>query len=63
MGKPFQLMMLGLVLLIVGVILPLFMITDLLELTLPLSFLAQGCSIAGLITGFTGISRYLRTPW
>lgn len=62
MAKPFTLMLLGAVLLVFGVVLPLLMVADLLELTLPLGLLAQTCSIAGLITGFAGISRYLGTP-
>jgi len=59
MKKPQKLLVIGGFLLIVGVALPFLMVMRLLESTLFLSFLAHGCSIAGFITGFIGIARYL----
>lgn len=45
MEKAFKVIMLGFVLLLIGVVLPFLMVMDLLESTLPLSFLAQACSV------------------
>lgn len=59
MKKPQKLLVTGSLLLIAGVALPLLMVAQLLESTLFLIFLAHGCSMAGFITGFIGIARYL----
>ena len=61
MKKPQKLLVIGGFLLIVGVALPFLMVLRLLEPTLFLSFLAHGCSMAGLVTGFIGIALYVRT--
>lgn len=60
MEHPRKLMAIGIGLMIVGVALPFLMVIQLLESTLFLSFLAHGCSMAGLITGFIGVAQYFR---
>ena len=56
-----KLLLIGIGLMIVGVALPFLMVIGLLESTLALSFLAHGCSMVGLITGFIGVARYFRS--
>jgi hypothetical protein len=61
MKEPRKLMAIGVGLMIVGVALPFLMVIQLLESTLFLSFLAHGCSMVGLITGFVGVAQYFRS--
>ncbi|MFP3897868.1 MAG: hypothetical protein ACLFVD_00925 [Dehalococcoidia bacterium] len=61
MDRPLKLILWGLGLLVMGVILPFMMILQLLESTMFLNFVAAGSSIGGLITGFIGISLYVRS--
>jgi hypothetical protein len=56
-----KLLAIGIGLMVVGVALPFLMVIRLLEPTLFLSFLAHGCSMAGLITGFVGVAQYFRS--
>lgn len=60
MEKSRKLLAIGIGLMIVGVALPFLMVIRLLESTLFLNFLAHGCSMTGLITGFIGVARYFR---
>ena len=61
MNKPWKLIAIGVGLMVVGVALPFLMVIQLLESTLFLSFLAHGCSMVGLITGFVGVTQYFRS--
>jgi hypothetical protein len=57
MENPLKLVAIGFGLLIIGVVLPFLMVIELVESTLFLNFLAVACSIAGLTTGFVGITQ------
>lgn len=57
MENPLRLVAIGFGLLIIGVVLPFLMVTKLVESTLFLNFLAVASSIAGLTTGFLGITQ------
>jgi len=57
MQNPLRLIAIGLGLLVIGVVLPFLMVIELLESTLFLNFLAVVSSIAGLVTGFVGITQ------
>jgi hypothetical protein len=61
MEEPRKLLVIGVGLMVVGVVLPFLMVIRLLESTLFLNFLAHGCSMAGLITGFLGVAGYFRS--
>lgn len=61
MNKPWKLIAIGVGLMVVGIALPFLMVIRLLESTLFLSFLAHGCSMVGLITGFVGVAQYFRS--
>jgi hypothetical protein len=61
MENPLRLLAVAFGLLIIGAILPFLMVIKLVESTLFLNFLAAGCSIAGLTTGFVGITQYFRS--
>jgi hypothetical protein len=60
MESPLKLIAIALGLLIIGIVLPFLMVIGLIESTLLLNFLAAGCSVAGLTTGFIGITRSSR---
>jgi hypothetical protein len=57
MENPLRLVVIGFGLLIVGVVLPFLMVLKLVESTLFLNFLAVASSVAGLTTGFMGITQ------
>lgn len=59
-GNPLKLIGFGLVLLLVGVILPFLMVIRLLEPNFLLSLLAYASSLIGLIMGFSGIAQFVR---
>lgn len=61
MNKPWKLIAIGVGLMVIGIALPFLMVIRLLESTLFLSFLAHGCSMVGLITGFVGVAQYFRS--
>jgi len=52
--SPRKLIVIGLVLVLLGFILPVLMVIDVLEATLLLSFFAYGASIGGLLLGLIG---------
>jgi hypothetical protein len=58
--NPLRLMVIGSALLLIGALLPFLMIIRLLEPSFPLSFLAYGSSLVGLVLGLSGIVRYTR---
>lgn len=60
MESPLKLIAIAFGLLIIGILLPFLMVLGLIESTLLLNFLAVGCSIGGLTTGFIGITRSSR---
>ncbi len=60
MEKSVKLIIAGVVLLLVGAILPFVMVIRLVTPTLLLSFISYACSTAGLITGFIGIAQHVR---
>lgn len=57
MENPLRLVVIGFGLLIIGVVLPFLMVLKLVESTLFLNFLAVASSVAGLTTGFMGITQ------
>ena len=61
MEKPLRLIAIGFGLLLIGAVLPFLMVIELVESTLFLNFLAAMSSIAGLATGFIGITQYFRS--
>jgi len=58
--SPFQLVLLGFVLLVIGFILPFLMVLQLLESTLLLNFVAYLASLFGLIIGLIGIVTHVQ---
>ncbi|MCD6284407.1 MAG: hypothetical protein J7M39_00665 [Anaerolineae bacterium] len=58
--SPRKLIVIGLVLVLLGFILPVLMVIDVLEATLLLSFFAYGASISGLLLGLIGIVQITR---
>ena len=58
--SPFQLVLLGFVLLVIGFILPFLMVLQLLESTLLWNFVAYLASFFGLIIGLIGIVTHTR---
>lgn len=58
---PFRLMAVGVVLMILGILLPLLMILHLLESTLLMNFIAYLASFGGLLVGLLGVVEYART--
>lgn len=59
--SPPGMIILGLVLMVLGVILPLFMILKIIPTGFILSFIAYGASFGGMILGFIGLVLYVRT--
>jgi hypothetical protein len=57
MENPLRLVVIGFGLLIIGVVLPFLMVLKLVESTLFSNFLAVASSVAGLTTGFMGITQ------
>jgi hypothetical protein len=55
-----KLIIAALVLLLIGVILPFWMVLEPLESTLVLNFVAALSSTMGIIIGFVGIAQYMR---
>lgn len=56
-----QMIILGVFLLLLGVIIPFLMVTQVIEPTFTLSFLSHGSSMLGMILGFWGIITYSHT--
>ena len=59
--SPLQMMVLGFVLLVIGVVIPFAQILRLLEPNLFLSFAGYFASVAGLAIGVIGLAMYSRT--
>lgn len=60
MANPLRLIAIGLVLLLIGAILPFLMLLHWIESTLLLNVVSVMCSTGGLTTGFMGLASYLR---
>jgi hypothetical protein len=60
MDKPRLLLSLGLVLMLLGIILPFLMVTHLIESTFFLNFFSWGTSVAGLFLGFIGVATWTK---
>ncbi len=58
---PGWLIIIGLILMLVGVILPFLMVAKMIESTFFLNFLAYGSSIGGLLLGIVGVATYSRS--
>lgn len=52
---------LGLVLMLLGIVLPFLMLIKVLESTFFLNFFAYGASVGGLFLGIIGVSYWVRT--
>jgi hypothetical protein len=61
MNSPRFLLSLGLILMLLGVILPFLMVIHLLESSFFLNFFSWGASVAGLSFGTIGFATYART--
>jgi len=58
--RPWQLILLGFVLSLMGVIFPFLMVIQVLPSTFPLNFFSYAASLAGLFLGVIGASRYIQ---
>lgn len=58
MNHPRLLLTLGLVLMLLGMILPLLMVMRMIESTFFLNFFAWGVSVSGLFLGFIGVATW-----
>jgi len=58
--NPIQLIIIGFVLLVLGVVFPLLMMIQVIESTYWLNFLSFGMQVAGLFLGFIGGTLYVR---
>jgi len=61
MTNPRFLLSLGLILMLLGIILPFLMVIKVLESTFFLNFFSWGASVAGLAFGTIGFATYART--
>jgi len=61
MNSPRFLLSLGVILMLLGVILPFLMVIHVLESTFFLNFFSWGASVAGLSFGTIGFAMYART--
>lgn len=61
MNKPIKMIIAAFILLFLGAILPFLMVVGIIEAAFFLSFLSRACSFIGLIIGFIGMAKYLRT--
>jgi len=60
MKDPRLLLGLGLILMLLGIILPLLMIIHVIESTFFLNFFAWGASVSGLFLGFIGVATWTK---
>lgn len=60
LAHPWQLLVVAFVLLLLGLLLPLFMVLGVLPSTFFLNFLAYAASLSGMILGMIGIVLYSR---
>lgn len=60
MNSPRLLLSLGLILMLLGIILPFMMIIHVLESTFFLNFFSWGASVSGLFLGFIGVAMWVR---
>lgn len=56
-----HMIVIGVILLLVGVILPLLMVVKIITSTYFLNFLAFACSLVGMVLGFLGLFSMVRT--
>ena len=61
MNSPRLLLSLGVILLLLGVVLPFLMVMHVLESTFFLNFFSWGASVTGLALGTIGFALYVRT--
>jgi hypothetical protein len=59
--SPIQTILLGMLLAILGVVLPFLMVLHVIQSTFFLNFFSYGASLVGLILGVIGVSQYVRT--
>jgi hypothetical protein len=60
MDKPRLLLSLGLMLMLVGIILPFLMVTHMIVSTFFLNFFSWGASVSGLFLGFIGVATWTK---
>ncbi len=58
--SPLKLIVIGVILMILGVLLPLLMVVKVLTATLALSFLSYGASLVGMFLAFYGLFSYVK---
>lgn len=59
-AHPIQIILLGFLLVLAGVVLPLLMVLQLLQSTFLLDFFSYGASVAGLFLGIIGAASYVQ---
>ena len=60
MDTSVRLIVLGVVMLILGAVIPFLIVMEVLRSTIPLNFLSVACSTIGLMAGFVGLAQYVR---
>ena len=60
MNNPRLLFSLGLILMLLGIILPFLMVIHLIESTFFLNFFSWGASVSGLFLGFIGVATWVK---
>jgi hypothetical protein len=58
--SPLKMMIIGALLMIMGVVLPLFMVIKLIESTFFLAFISYAASLMGMVFAFYGLFTYVR---
>ena len=58
--SPLKMIVIGVILMILGVLLPLLMVVKVLTATLALSFLSYGASLVGMFLAFYGLFTYVK---
>ena len=58
--SPLKMIVIGVLLMILGVVLPLMMVVKVLTATLALSFLSYGASLVGMFMAFYGLFTYVK---
>jgi hypothetical protein len=58
--QPVQLILIGIVLMLVGWVLPFLMVLRVLESSFPLNFLSYTAQVSGLFLGIIGVAMYAR---
>lgn len=61
MHSPMKMMIIGVLLMVVGVILPLLMVIKIIQSTFLLAFFSYGASLIGMVLAFMGLFSYIHS--